>query len=102
MGHNHYPDPKTRNPRINAAFKALTQRAREPTQVMIPATKEVVVSAKARLTRDTASPGGTLNKTVAESLDTGWLYLPERPSAATSAVGHTTYACVWETSYSTT
>ena len=46
---NYYPDPVAGNPRIKASFKALGQRIREPTQVKMPATKEVVGSAMNRV-----------------------------------------------------
>ena len=39
---NYYPGPVASNPRIKALFKAPGLRIREPTQVKMPATKEVV------------------------------------------------------------
>ena len=50
---NYYPDPVAGNTRIEALFKALEWRVREPTQVKMSATKEVVISAMARLSRNT-------------------------------------------------
>ena len=71
---NYYPGPVVGNPRIKATFKALDQRVREPAQVKLPATKEVVISAIKRITQSrshTKKDKETRNTTI----QSAWLLL---------------------------
>ena len=71
---NYYPDPVAGNPRIQAAFKALAKRVREPTQVKMPATQGVVKAAMARLSNDTKHSQSD-NETVQAAIQTSWIFL---------------------------
>ena len=71
---NYYPDPVAGNPRIKASFKALERRIREPTQVKLPATKEVVISEMKLITRS-ALHSTRDNKTANATIQSAWLFL---------------------------
>ena len=98
---NYYPDLVAGNPRIQASFKALERRVREPTQVKLPATKEVVISAMKRITRS-ASHSTRDNETVDTAIQSAWLFSCARPSTASWMEGPTTIAYVSATLLSTT
>ena len=71
---NYYPDPAAWNPRVKATPKALEKRERELTQVKMPATKEVVITAIARFHKDPKHSQGN-TETVGAAMQTGWLFL---------------------------
>ena len=71
---NYYPDPVAGNPRIKASFKVLEQRIREPTQVKMPATKEVVCSAMKRVFCSKGYSDGD-SEAVNAAIQSAWLFL---------------------------
>ena len=71
---NYHPDPVAGNPRIKASFKALEQRIREPTQVKMPATKELVCSAMRQVFCGEGYSEGDIG-TVNAAIQTAWLFL---------------------------
>ena len=71
---NYYPDPVVGNPRIKATFKSLDKRVREPAQVKLPATKEVVISAMKRTTLSRSHTAKD-KETVNAAIQSAWLFL---------------------------
>ena len=71
---NYCPDPVAGNPRIKATYKALDKRVREPAQIKLLATKEVVTSAMKRVAHSEAYSARD-KETVNAAMQSAWLFL---------------------------
>jgi hypothetical protein len=72
--HNHLPDPTTGNPRIKSCLRVLTLRRREPTQIKLPVTVEVIRAVMITVRADEKiSPRD--REVIIASIFTAWFYL---------------------------
>ena len=90
--HSHLPDPTTGNLRIKICLRVLTLRRREPTQVKLPVTVEVI-HATMTLVRTCIRHDTRDNEVVPAAVVTAWLY-PLRSPGYCEVNGETRDYCL--------